>query len=1123
MALLESSRNKDGVISMMAWNIEGAHKVIYKETAEYLRCFDIVALIETWIGKDKEVPVLEGKRLVGRVNACKEKGSNRGRHSGGILVFVNNELKNVKIVDIQPSLSHVIWMKCDQSVFGFVYNAPSGSKYACEQFYDTLETQIMTASGLVGKQGVLACCGDFNSRCSDIPDEIAEESKGWNPFEWNSGEVGNRKSRDKGSNKNGEGLINLCKSTEMRIVNGRTHSDEEGQFTFMNANGSSVVDYCLVSLNHWDKIADMEIGNRMESCHFPVIMKIKADVKETEKVTETTTKLRGLGKYIYNQEKREIVLSRFERNRQWLEGRSEEAGSVDELDRIFLQWNKRCFTPFKMGPKKSYNMQKKSTSLKRKADKKLEELRRDGGEEVVKEYIELRSGYINEKRKEKKKNKEESIAKIELARKNGDWRSMWKIIGKNLHVKNNVMPSMDISANEWLSHFDKVLNVVVSKTREEWLSWNETIDTDPILDIGITNQEICKALKSMKNNKAPGKDGIPTDLYKQFELEMIAPMKRLFNKALEEKEMPKSWGEAVVVPLYKGKGNKGDANNYRGISLLSCRGKVMARILTERLERWEKEKNVITELQAGFRPGRSTCDQMVILDSIVKRGKKKRLPTYVAWIDLEKCFDSIDREALWYTLAEIGISKTFIKLVKSLYDANTFSIRIEDKCTEQIEARTGILQGSQLSPMLFAYFINSLAKEMQNMTGCEVPYVGLTKCPILMFADDCALVSRSVVGLQKLIRKLEQFCEKWNLKVNVKKTKITVFKNGAKLKNEEKWVYKSEKLEVMNTFNYLGVRFSFNSKWRQHLIASSQKATFVCGKIISFCRRFEQRDFGRAFQLFDALVTPMVLYGCEVFAYSQHMEIIEKVERKFMRNLIGLSNGVPGVALEIIMGRVGLKVKARLRAIKYWRKIQGKNDDTMMKKWLKACESLSDQSLYCLGSDVRNDLERMGLAYLWKEPMRLKIKTFMKIVKKRMWDIKMQQNLAEIKEFKSANYLASLSPGKHFSKKLQNFGSHERKRLFFKIMFNSFEGDIQREEGMKICRRCSGLVIDDVVSHLILDCDAFENLRKNLKELWWYKELERLPVGKIENRSMYLIALKQHWDKSVVSYLSNRA
>ena len=88
---------------------------------------------------------------------------------------------------------------------------------------------------------------------------------------------------------------------------------------------------------------------------------------------------------------------------------------------------------------------------------------------------------------------------------------------------------------------------------------------------------------------------------------------KLFNRILDTGELPEDWLTGLIIPIYKNKGPRDDANNYRGITLLSCLGKLFTSILNNRLTEFCEENLIIKEIQAGFRKGYSTLDHVFVL------------------------------------------------------------------------------------------------------------------------------------------------------------------------------------------------------------------------------------------------------------------------------------------------------------------------------------------------------------------------------------------------------------------------------------------------------------------------------------------------------------------------------
>lgn len=115
---------------------------------------------------------------------------------------------------------------------------------------------------------------------------------------------------------------------------------------------------------------------------------------------------------------------------------------------------------------------------------------------------------------------------------------------------------------------------------------------------------------------------------------------------------------AKIITLYKNKGDKGDCNNYRGISLLSVLGKVFSRILLVRLQKLAAR--VYPESQCGFRSGRSTTDMVFTVRQVQEKCREQNKPLHMAFVDLTKAFNMVSREGLFATLQKLGCPPTLL-------------------------------------------------------------------------------------------------------------------------------------------------------------------------------------------------------------------------------------------------------------------------------------------------------------------------------------------------------------------------------------------------------------------------------------------------------------------------------
>ena len=147
------------------------------------------------------------------------------------------------------------------------------------------------------------------------------------------------------------------------------------------------------------------------------------------------------------------------------------------------------------------------------------------------------------------------------------------------------------------------------------------------------------------------------------------------------------------------KGNAKQYSNYCTIALVSHASKVMLKILQTRLQQyvnWE-----LPDIQAGFRKGRGTRDQIANIHWIIKKGRELQKNIYFFFIDYVKAFDCVDHSKLWKILQEMGISDHLTCLLRNLYAGQETTVRIGPGAMDWFLVGKGVGQGCILSPCLF--------------------------------------------------------------------------------------------------------------------------------------------------------------------------------------------------------------------------------------------------------------------------------------------------------------------------------------------------------------------------------------------------------------------------------------
>ena len=206
------------------------------------------------------------------------------------------------------------------------------------------------------------------------------------------------------------------------------------------------------------------------------------------------------------------------------------------------------------------------------------------------------------------------------------------------------------------------------------------------------------------------------------------------------------------------KGNAKECSNYHTIALISHTSKGMFKILQARLQQYVNRE--FPDVQAGFRKGRGTRDQIANIFWIMEKAREFQKNIYFCFIDYAKAFDCVDHNKQWKILKEMGIPNHLICLLRNLYAGQEATVRTGHGTTDWFQIGKGICQGCILSPCLFNFYAeyilrNAGLEEAQariKITGGNINN--------LRYADDTTLMAESEEELKSLLRQLKVESEK---------------------------------------------------------------------------------------------------------------------------------------------------------------------------------------------------------------------------------------------------------------------------------------------------------------------------------------------------------------------------
>eukprot|EP00752_Nemacystus_decipiens_P003356 g3103.t1 len=303
-------------------------------------------------------------------------------------------------------------------------------------------------------------------------------------------------------------------------------------------------------------------------------------------------------------------------------------------------------------------------------------------------------------------------------------------------------------------------------------------------------EEVEAATKGLGNWKAVGPDLLAAELLKvdgDDEPIVRERLRAIFVEVWNGGEMPQEWKDATIKVLLYKKGDRSNCNNFRGISLLSHVDKVLAKTITNRLTAFCEANHILPEEQCGFRPGRSTVCMLFVVRRLQKLGRRRRIP----FIDLQKAYDSVDRELLWKVLARAGIPAEMIAVIHKFHVGMRARVRMDDgELSDWFPVTQGLRQGcSMMSPPLSNVFFAApleviitrfsqdevimrdlvyLEEEDGGGGGTQLDRVRRAVCGML-YADDAGVVSKSAEGLGRMMPIIVEVFREFGLTVSERK------------------------------------------------------------------------------------------------------------------------------------------------------------------------------------------------------------------------------------------------------------------------------------------------------------------------------------------------------------------
>ena len=459
----------------------------------------------------------------------------------------------------------------------------------------------------------------------------------------------------------------------------------------------------------------------------------------------------------------------------------------------------------------------------------------------------------------------------------------------------------------WVEHYSEVLN----RTSTVNFDVINSIPQRAVLteiDIPPTAAEVKKAIKILRRGK-PGKDELPADVYQAGGPNLMRKLTKLLVIIWKKGEVPQEFKDASIVSLFK-TGKRHLCDNYRGISLLSVAGKILARIIITRINQHLTD-SVYSESQCGFRKGRGTTDMIFCLRQLQEKSREHRTPLYMAFIDLTKAFDTVSRPALWIVLEKLGVPSQMCKIIKSFHNGMLAQVVHNGKLSSLFSVNNGTKQGCVLAPLLFAlYFAVMLNHALKNRhVGVPITFratgglfnirrfTAKTKVTSelvcdLLFADDCALVTQCPDELQRIVDFFANACKAFGLTISTKKTEVVYQPPpNTRASIQPPIICVGDRpLKTSSKFCYLGSTISEKATLDNELHVRMAKASQAFGKLENRLWSSHDISLRTKINVYRAVVISTLTYSCETWTpYRKQIKMLDAFHLRKLRSICKIS------------------------------------------------------------------------------------------------------------------------------------------------------------------------------------------------------------------------------------------
>ena len=470
------------------------------------------------------------------------------------------------------------------------------------------------------------------------------------------------------------------------------------------------------------------------------------------------------------------------------------------------------------------------------------------------------------------------------------WREAKRLCGMTtVSNSTNFLSQLQLENAENLSPPDlaNLINNTFLEPMKDFSALSNTItefdsqSDDFPLNVLTTPELINHKLNVLNRSKAPGPDGIPNWILKEFAGILSKPISIILNSSYLEQKLPSAWKQANIIPIPKIKPIRDINKNLRPISLTPALSKLAEDIVIEKYVSHAVLEIVSQDQFGGIPKSSATLALISIIHTCAQATDGTGASVRVLLFDYRKAFDLIDHNILVQKIRKLSIPLPIVNWIFDFLTSREQRVKLARDCfSEWGKVPSGVPQGTKLGPWLFILMINDL-----NLTDFEMwKYIDDTTAAEVISKD-------SYSSIQTGVNQLEAWSVQNKLQLQTPKCKELLFQFTRVRSPFPSVVLSSGILELVDHAKVLGLTISHDLKWSKHVAEIIQKAN----KRKYFITQLKRANVPAKdiINFYCSCVRPVLEYSCEVFHFALPAYLSDAIEQVQRRITSIICPGIP--------------------------------------------------------------------------------------------------------------------------------------------------------------------------------------------------------------------------------------